>query len=200
MSRVYTPEEKEAALAAVERLGSVYAAAQELGIPNSTLARWARRSEEAVALQIHNKRARDEWGPVFIAKLTSSGNVSAAAREAGISRRAAYDRRDDDPAFAAAWSDALEEATDALEEEARRRAVEGTEKPLLYKGEVVGYIQEYSDTLMTLLLKAHRPEKYRERKGVEVSGPGGGPIRQEMSLSEALEILGIEDDDGDAEE
>jgi hypothetical protein len=36
----------------------------------------------------------------------------------------------------------------------------------------VGFIQEYSDTLLIFLLKGLRPEKYRER--FEHSGPGKG--------------------------
>jgi hypothetical protein len=38
-------------------------------------------------------------------------------------------------------------------------------------GMLVGYTQEYSDLLLITLLKAHLPEKYRER--VEQSGTAG---------------------------
>lgn len=38
-------------------------------------------------------------------------------------------------------------------------------------------IREFSDTLAIFLLKAHKPEKYRER--YEHTGPGGGPIQFE---------------------
>jgi hypothetical protein len=37
-------------------------------------------------------------------------------------------------------------------------------------------IRRYSDAMLTLLLKARRPEKFRERSSVEMSGPGGKPI------------------------
>jgi hypothetical protein len=40
-----------------------------------------------------------------------------------------------------AWDEAVEVATDALEREAWRRAVEGFDEP----GEVVGYVKKYSD-------------------------------------------------------
>jgi hypothetical protein len=49
-----------------------------------------------------------------------------------------------------------------MEEEARRRAVEGTKKPIFYRGQVVGHIRDYSDVLLMFLLTAHRPERYRE--------------------------------------
>ena len=34
---------------------------------------------------------------------------------------------------------------------------------MFYKGAVCGHVRRYSDTLLMFLLKAHRPEKYRER-------------------------------------
>jgi len=34
----------------------------------------------------------------------------------------------------------------------------------------------YSDTLMTLLLKGAKPEKYREKANLELTGAGGGPL------------------------
>ena len=56
-----------------------------------------------------------------------------------------------------------------MEAEARRRGVEGTLKPVFYKGEECGQVREYSDTLLIFLLKAHDP-KYRDRQQVEHSG------------------------------
>jgi hypothetical protein len=79
-------------------------------------------------------------------------NVSAAARAANISRRAAYDWRDDDEAFRDEWDDAVAESIDGLEQVAWERA------------------QDQSDRLIEILLKAHRPDKYVERKAVEFSG------------------------------
>jgi hypothetical protein len=64
---------------------------------------------------------------------------------------------------------------DQLEQEARRRAHDGVRKPVYQGGKRVGYIQEYSDTLLIFLLKGLRPEKYRER--FEHSGAGGGPLQ-----------------------
>lgn len=110
------------------------------------------------------------WPGVFLAALESSGNVSAAAREAGVSRQRAYEWRRSDPDFASHWDAAIEVATDALEAEARRRAVEGTEEPVFYQGTECGRIRRYSDTLMIVLLKAHRPAKFRENAAVEHSG------------------------------
>ncbi len=117
-----------------------------------------------------------DWKIAFLEELSKTGNVSASARMAGISRVTAYANRESNEEFAALWDDAIEIATDALELEARRRALEGTIKPVFYQGVSCGQIQEYSDTLMIFLLKAHRPDKFREQSSVEVTGKGGAPF------------------------
>ena len=66
------------------------------------------------------------------------------------------------PAYAQAFAEAREEACDALESEARRRAVKGVRRPVYYKGKLIGYIRKYSDTLLIFLMKAARPDKYRD--------------------------------------
>ena len=103
-------------------------------------------------------------------------NVSAAAKKAGVPRSTAYDWYKADEEFAAAWDDAVEVAVDSLEKEAWRRARDGVLKPVYQKGEKVGQVREYSDQLMVTLLKAHRPEKYRDRQQLEHTGPGGEPL------------------------
>lgn len=107
-----------------------------------------------------------------------------------------YNYRGSDPEFEAKVRAALDHAIERLEEEARRRAYQGTLKPVFYRGEQCGEIQEYSDTLMIFLLKAHRPAVYRER--YEFSGPAGGPIEfkaqpppEENPLERVRSVLGI---------
>lgn len=105
---------------------------------------------------------KKEWKPVFLAALAEYGNVSKAARKAKISRQLVYQERDSDDLFAASWDQALKIGTEAIEDEARRRAFEGTLKPVYQGGKRVGSVREYSDTLTIFLLKAHKPELYRE--------------------------------------
>ena len=111
----------------------------------------------------------------FLAELAARGNVSDAAAAAGVPRQTVYDWRAADPAFAAAWDAALDQAADTMEREAFRRAVEGVEEPVYGRvakdsdGEI-GRITKYSDTLLIFLLKGARPEKYRERQQVEHAG------------------------------
>lgn len=58
----------------------------------------------------------------------------------------------------------------SLEAEARRRAMDGVDEPVYHKGEVVGHVRKYSDTLLIFLLKAHRPHKYRDNYKIEHGG------------------------------
>ena len=98
----------------------------------------------------------------FLAEFCKRGNVSQSASVAGVSRKTAYAWREEDPEFAEQWEQALETAIDGLEAEAWRRGQEGYEEPVFHKGEVCGHITRYSDPLLTTLLKAHKPDKYRE--------------------------------------
>jgi hypothetical protein len=101
----------------------------------------------------------------FLEALADTGNVTAAVAAAGISRTRAYERRKTDPAFATAWDEAEDIATDRLEDEARRRAIEGIAEPLVSAGKLVRgddgqpiTVRRYSDNL----IKARRPPR-RER-------------------------------------
>lgn len=143
-----------------------------------------------------------KWAKAFLRSLGLTGNVTRAATDAKIDRTVPYDLRDSDPDFAAAWASALEAAADLLEEEARRRAYDGVEKPVVHQGKVVTYwadksgrpvsprtkgarqiplvVRQYSDQLLVTLLKACRPAKFRERH--EITGPNGGPLQAHHTL------------------
>jgi hypothetical protein len=118
----------------------------------------------------------------FLEELARRGIVSDACKAAGVARRTAYEWRAADTVFAAAWDEALDQAVDTMEREAHRRAVEGVEEPVIGRVERDRdgiltdedgnplYIRKYSDSLLTTMLKANRPEKYRERTDVHHSG------------------------------
>lgn len=105
---------------------------------------------------------------VFLIEFAKNGNVSEAARIAGIDRGNAYHYRKTHPEFAAAWDEAEAKFVERLEKEADRRGMEGTLKPVFYQGQKCGDIREYSDILLIFRLKALRPDKYRERSDVNV--------------------------------
>lgn len=119
-----------------------------------------------------------EWHPAFLAALRNSGNVRAACQAAGCSREIAYRHRRLEEDFAAQWDEALEEATDVLEGEARRRALSD------------------SDTLLIFLLKSHRPDVYRETSRREITGADGGPVEmRELSDEQLAQIAAWDADD-----
>ena len=99
----------------------------------------------------------------FLKVLGTGLSVSDAARQTGWARSSVYHYRQTDEEFGVAWDEAIETGTDILEDEARRRAVEGCEENVYYQGKIIDTKRNYSDTLLIFLLKARRPEKYRER-------------------------------------
>ena len=121
-----------------------------------------RRAERA--LKKESKKA------AFIRHLSDTCNVYEACRLTPCRRNWAYEERDVDPAFAEAWKEALDVGIEKLELGARKRALHGVKEPVYHQGVVVGHVRKYSDTLTIFLLKAHRPEVYRERVDVRHGG------------------------------
>jgi hypothetical protein len=98
----------------------------------------------------------------FLAELGRTANVTASAAIAGLERKTLYTWRTSDAAFAAQWDEAVELGTLSLEDEAIRRASQGVDEAVFYKGVQCGSIKKYSDTLMIFMLKARNPAKYRD--------------------------------------
>jgi hypothetical protein len=57
----------------------------------------------------------------------------------------------------------VERGTDALEDEALLRPLEGTLKPVYQGGKKAGTVREFSDTLLIFMLKAPRPRRLPTR-------------------------------------
>jgi hypothetical protein len=105
----------------------------------------------------------------FLEALADTGSVSTAASVAGTSRTRVYELRKADPTFASAWQEAEENSVDRLEDEARRRALEGVPELLVSAGKLVRddedkpiTVRRYSNSLLLGLIRAHRPPR-RER-------------------------------------
>lgn len=105
----------------------------------------------------------------FIAAYAETGTIVQAAEIAGIDRQTHYDWSASDPDYVKACQDAYIQSGERLEQEARRRAVQGVQKPVFYKGEKCGAVTEYSDTLLIFLLKGAMPEKYKERNVMDIN-------------------------------
>jgi hypothetical protein len=115
-----------------------------------------------------------DWAPAFLAALSQTANIRDSAKAAGIGRTTVYDRRDIDEVFAKAMADAIEDAVDDLALEARRRATR-TRRP--------------SDVLLIFLLKAHRPDVYRERYDVKHGGRIETGAAETMTDDELARII-----------
>jgi hypothetical protein len=109
------------------------------------------------------KKRRD-----FLQALADGMSVTSAANFAGIARSYAYQVKDLDREFASAWDDAIEQATDLLEDAIRRKAIAGETEQVWYRGEIVGHVQKTSDILKMFLMKARRSE-YRDNAKVEIN-------------------------------
>jgi hypothetical protein len=125
---------------------------------------------------IGGPRRRVDWAERFLEAFAATGNVRLATSAAGVSRDAPYKRARVRQSFADRWAKAREEAIDLLEAEARRRALSG------------------SDALLMFLLRAHRPERYREtvridlaREASAIAGLLG--VEPEAAIAEAERIL-----------
>ena len=115
----------------------------------------------------------------FLAAYRECGSIRRAAELAKVSRNTHHTVWIRDPGYAKAFDDATEEAVDRLEEEARRRAVEGVAKVKYHNGRPIinpdtgkpVVKHEYSDPLLMFLLKGARPAKYRDQhRQIDVRG------------------------------
>jgi transposase-like protein len=116
----------------------------------------------------------------FLEAFADTGNVSAAARAADVGRRTHYDWLKKDKEYKAAYEAAVEDAADALELEARARAM-GEQEPVFdKKGELVGHRKKASDLLMIFLLKGLRPDKYAQQHVLAGKGKGGAVLLEHI--------------------
>ncbi|MEY2487117.1 MAG: hypothetical protein QOH39_2765 [Verrucomicrobiota bacterium] len=96
-----------------------------------------------------------KWRTKFLRALRKSPSVKDACAVARISRATAYRHKEQDNVFAERWREAIEDAIDDLVEVAWKRAAEG------------------DSTVLTFLLRCHRPQVYRDIQRHEVGVAGG---------------------------
>ncbi len=120
-------------------------------------------------------RAGDGRRAAFLAGLGRGLSVTGAAAAAGVNRTLIY-KWQKEPDFASAVRLAEEAGSDLLEDEALRRALDGVEKPVFWRGEQVGTVRTYNDRLLMLLLQRRRPvrepddeEKYEKQRSTDIA-------------------------------
>ncbi len=125
---------------------------------------WSGSKSEARELARHDRKTK------FLQCLAETGVINFACVKTGVNRSTVRAWQEDDPLFGAAFNEALAISTEVMEAEAIRRATKGWTRPAIQSGRLVGYVREYSDILLIFMLKARRPEVYRDRYDVRVQG------------------------------
>ena len=137
-----------------------------------------KKPDEGISKTEKAKKARQD---AFLKEYKQCATITHAAEIALIARQRHYKWIESDPAYAEAFEEAKVAATEALVKEARRRAIQGVEEPVIYQGKLSLdadgnplVIRKHSDVLLIFLLKGMMPETFRERH--EVTGGGGAPL------------------------
>lgn len=164
----------------------------------------------------------------FLAAYEQCGSVLHAARACGLDRCMHYDWiKETGPEgdhYRRRFKEAKAFAADALEVEARRRAYEGVNEPVIYKGQLAGIwvnkkgervpegskgakfipltVKKFSDLLLTVLLNANKPNKFRPAKDRQPKAEPPPSISDVMrEIEEALgENKPHDDRDDDSDE
>lgn len=139
----------------------------------------------------------------FLEAFARSGVVGVAAKAVDMHRSThgkwMHEEGPEADAYREAFDQAKDAAADLLEATAINRAVRGTRRLVLHEGKPVlienldtGEMErlwevKYSDTMLIFMLKAARPEKFRER--YEFSGPGGGPLQLQVLRQDVRAIM-----------
>jgi hypothetical protein len=104
------------------------------------------------------RKPRRDWRAAFLAGFATTGTVRGGCAHAGIHHATAYRERQRSEKFALAWADIEQDVTEKLEETALTLALDGEVR------------------LIEFLLKARKPEMYREQHLLEHTGPHGGAV------------------------
>ena len=139
-------------------------------------------TEYTVGEAITRQLTLDQRKAVYLEMFREFGNHRVCSKFTGIARSTVREWRKSDPDFAIALDDAWQDAVDAAELEAWRRAVHGTLEETVTEKQTsegdheltVKRTRHYSDSLLQFILRGGKPERYRERH--EISGPDGGPM------------------------
>lgn len=147
-----------------------------------------------------NDVIREAKKRAFVTALSMTGVISHACSAAGMSHTTYRRWRDDDGDFAEATQEAFAIAADAVELEARRRAMDGHEEPVVHMGHqtyclnadgslkldenfdpIPFVVHRKSDRLLEIMLKAKKPA-FRDKSDLTLLGADGGPIKSSVTV------------------
>jgi hypothetical protein len=131
----------------------------------------------------------------FLKALELTGNVNSSAASAGVTRATVYALIARNAKFKDQVQLARDKATGSFEAEAHRRAVTGVKEPVFHRGEEVGSVTKYSDTLLQKLLEASDPERYGKRSNVAIEQNitiTGGSAREKLASMLKVELDALE--------
>lgn len=119
------------------------------------------------------------WVSPFLEQLAIDGNVSRSCRDIAVSTTTVYALRKTDGDFAAAWDQAVEDSSDELEAEARRRAVKGVEEPVVYQGQLTPVWERNRDgtpVMETYIATGADGVETPHQRPVQALDPNGRPL------------------------
>lgn len=159
-----------------------------------------RRARATCAKRPGTGRAADQAAKDrFLKALRETGIVRAACEATDTPRGTVYGWRNRDPAFKAAYAEAVRESTELIERTVFEAATVGVPEVIVHNGQIsmIGFtedgatcppdspkavrwepltVRKFHPTLAMFLLKARKPKKYRENVKHEHTGPNDGPI------------------------
>lgn len=130
------------------------------------------------ASDFNNLTARQKQ---FMRAFLRYGVISMACRAARITRQSYYNWMqsgggEEVSAFSRAFRLVEQMTVERAEAAMLLRGINGWDEPVFYRGRIVGHVRKFSDEMLKLALRSMKPEKYSDRKQVEVANKDGQPF------------------------
>ena len=150
------------------------------------------------------KKFTPEVQEVFLQVLEDTASPKQAAQVCGISRRLAFEYKQNDLEFRRRWEQAIDVAMDALLDEAYRRACIGVDEPVIYQGQLATArdpqtgeeraltVRKHSDRLLEVMLKFRFGDQLADRLRVKVEDTGlSADALLQMPAAERAQLVAL---------
>lgn len=142
------------------------------------------------------RRVTEEEKQAFLKALSGGHTIKAASAAGNHSRDTFRDIRERDAEFAAAWAEAYDQGTEALEDKLHKISTEGWDEIMeefgpdgKLKRRTVN--KRFQPAPLFFSLKARRPEVYRDNATVQVVGDAERPIEIAYSPPSLADIFAL---------